>query len=363
MVYAENTWLSNEEYLMEFNKKSAQLRIPLSGSLALTHRCNLSCVHCYIRDHSNNMLHKEMSAKKILSLIDEITEAGCLHFLITGGDPLLREDFSEIYSRAKRNGLLVTVFTNGTLITDRILELFENLPPRAVEISLYGATASTYEKITGVPGSYEKCVNGIRLLLDHKIYLRLKTVLMTYNNQEFYEIENMAKDYGVKFRFDAAIFPRFNGDKSALSLRVSPQEAIEKEFSDEYRARQWEKYFKRTQGQLLSNNLYNCGAGVTCFHIDPYGNLQPCLMTTNIKYNLLKSSFLTGWRNIVSGISDKKAGKTFSCNQCEKLHLCGVCPAFFELENGSEYILSEYLCALGNYRFQLIHNENLLRVS
>ena len=357
MDCTEKKWLSNREYLREFNKKSAQLRIPLSGSLDLTHRCNLRCIHCYLGDHPRHTPYREMSTKQILSILDEITEAGCLYFLISGGEPLLRRDFREIYKHAKNNGLIVTIFTNGTLITDEILELFSNLPPHIVEISLYGATAPIYEKITGVSGSYEKCLHGIRRLLDHKINVRLKTILMTINRHEFFDIENMAKEYGVKFRFDAAIFPRLDGDKDPLNLRVSPDDAIEKEFSDEDRVQQWKMYFNTIQEQSLSDNLYHCGAGITSFYIDPHGNLQPCLMTTNITHNIADGNFLTGWLDGISSIRDKKiGGDAHNCNQCKKIHLCGFCPAFFKLENGAEHIRSEYLCAMGNHRFQKIHN-------
>lgn len=353
----ETTWLSNEEYLRKFNKKSAQLRIPITGSLDLTHRCNLNCVHCYLGNRSSRMLHKEMSTEQIVSLLDQITDAGCLYFLITGGEPLLREDFPEIYRHAKNNGLLVTFFTNGTLITDKILELFKDLPPRLVEISLYGATASTYETITGVPGSYKKCITGIERLLDYNINLRLKTILMTINRHEFYEIENMAKEYGVKFRFDAALFPRFNGDKAPLNLRVSPEDSVDIEFSDETRASAWKKFFKKFKIQSFSDDsLYHCGAGITAFHIDPYGNLKPCLMVNDITYNLTKGSFLTGWHEAMSMIRDKKAGESYECNQCEKSYLCGFCPPFFSLENGKEDIRSEFICATGNLRFKKIQN-------
>ncbi len=89
---------------------------------------------------------------------------------------------------------------------------------------------------------------GIRRLLEHKINVKLKTILMTLNRHEFFDIENMAKDLGVKFRFDAAIFPCLNGDKTPLSLRVSPEDAVEKEFSDDERLRHWRDYFERYQG-------------------------------------------------------------------------------------------------------------------
>ena len=351
-------WASDADFIREFNRKSADLRIPISGSLDLTHCCNLRCIHCYLGQTSYRQRHghHEMNTRQILSVIDEITEAGCLFLVMTGGEPLLREDFPDIYSHAKKNGLIVTIFTNGTLMTDRVLDLFEDLPPRVVEISLYGATASTYEKITGIPGSYEKCLNAVRRLLDRKIAVGLKTILMTVNRHEFFDIENMARNFGVKFRFDAGIFPRLEGDPSPVKLRVSPQEAVEKEFSDKDRARTWKEYFRRSQGQLPNNKLYNCGAGRTGFHIDPYGYLHPCIMTTDITFDLSHGGFLAGWDDIIASIGEKKAGNASACNQCPKRPLCGFCPPFFKLESGSEDRYSEFLCSLGQYRFKEVRD-------
>jgi len=355
-----NIWPGNAEYLSAFNIRAADLRIPLSGSIDLTYRCNLRCVHCYLSGSRLQPEHKEMDTLKILSVLDEITEAGCLNLLITGGEPLLRNDFPEIYSHAKKNGLLVTIFSNGTLITQKILELFEDLPPYIIEISLYGATAPTYEKITGVTGSFEKCMQGIRQLHDRNLKVRLKTILMTLNSHEFFAIQNIAKDSGIKFRFDAAIFPCKDGDKAPLELRVPADDAIIKDFSDKERALSWKQYFERVQGQSLDDTLYTCGAGVTGFHIDPFGLLKPCLMTKNIFHDLSEGSFLKGWHDIISKIKEKKAGGDVSgCHQCEKINICGFCPAFFEWENGEEDMRSEYICDIGNKRFEFIKNPYL----
>jgi radical SAM protein with 4Fe4S-binding SPASM domain len=351
-------WISDLDFIGEFNKKAEALRIPVSGSIDLTARCNLRCVHCYLgqSSHREGQRCPEMNTRQILSVIDEITEAGCLYLLMTGGEPLLRKDFPEIYSHAKRSGLVITIFTNGTLMTDRILELFENLPPNVVEISLYGATASTYETITGIPGSYDKCLNAIMRLSERKIPVGLKTILMSLNRHEILDIENMAKKFGAKFRFDAEIFPDLNGDKTPLALRVSPQDVVEKEFSDQDRARKWTQYFERSRGQLPNEALYSCGAGLTSFHIDSWGYLKPCIMTTDLTVNLSEESFLEGWEGRIARIRDKKAGNVSMCNRCEKRHLCGFCPAFFKLENGVEDHYSDYLCSIAQYRFMKVNH-------
>jgi len=352
--------MSNEEYMLQFNRKAAAQRIPLSGSIDLTHRCNLRCVHCYLGGKTQNMNtpNPELTTAQWIRIIDEIAEAGCLNLLITGGEPFLKAGFAEIYTRARENGLIVTVFTNGSRITDDILALFKDLPPHAVEISLYGATLETYERITGIKGSYRRCINGIEKLLDHNINLKLKTVLLVHNHHEFYDIKTMAEKNNVTFRFDAAIFPTIYGDKTPVRLRVSPKEAVEIELSDKNRLKEWRDFFCKVKDLPRSDFLYICGAGLTSFHIDPYGNLQPCLMITDLKYNLLKGNFREGWQDVVPGIRQRKADRDFACNQCEKMVLCGYCPAFFKLEKGAEDVSSEYLCVMGHHRFQAIDQLN-----
>lgn len=345
-------WLTNKEYLDQFHRKAVQLRIPLSGGLDLTHRCNLRCVHCYVgpQSDSQKIQKKEMAASRVLSLIDEIADAGCLDLLITGGEPFIRKDFCDVFLHAKMKGLLVTVFTNGTLVTEEVLSLFHRYPPYLVEITLYGATAATYETITGVPGSYARCIEGIERLLSKGIRVKLKTMLMTLNSHELRDMEDLARGYGVSFRIDAALFPRLNGDKAPLAMRVAPDEAVEMELADGERLKKWTQFYFRQGSAPVSDQLYVCGAGITGFHIDPYGILRPCLMMKRNTFNLLEGSFLSGWNGQVREISNRGVSATYACNSCENYVLCGACPAFFELENGAEEIRSEYLCAIGRAR-------------
>jgi radical SAM protein with 4Fe4S-binding SPASM domain len=353
----QTAWLTDQAYLKWLDDKVERERVPLSGTIDLTHQCNLRCVHCYLGDKTPRKMHstKELSTDQWLRIIDEFTEAGCLFLLISGGEPLLRKDFKEIYGRLKTNGLLVTVFTNGTTITDDILDLFDDLPPHLVEITLYGATEKTYERITGSGLAFRRCINGIEALVKNKIHVSLKTILMTLNSPEFFAVKEIAKDYGVEFRFDAAIFPCFDGDKSPLDLRVSPKEAVEKEFFDERVSREWKDYYEKRKDLRFPDYLYLCGAGVNNFYIDPYGHLQPCVLVTDPQYNILNGEFLKGWRNVIPGVQEKKAGKDYACNRCDKMVLCGVCPGFFRLENGSEEICSEYLCHMGQERLNALN--------
>ncbi|HXX82293.1 MAG TPA: radical SAM/SPASM domain-containing protein [Thermodesulfovibrionales bacterium] len=349
-------WLTNTEYLNRFYRKAAQLRTPLSGSIDLTHRCNLKCIHCYVgpQDDVREKQNEEMPTSKVFSLIDEIAEAGCLELLISGGDPLVRRDFSDIFLHAKMKGLLVTVFTNGTLVTEEVLSLFHRYPPYLVEISLYGATSCTYESITGIPGSYARCIHGIERLLSRGIRVKLKTVLMTMNSHELHMMEQVARAYGISFRIDAALFPRLNGDRSPLLLRVPAEDAVAKELGNEERLENWKEFYGQEDDSPLSNQLYVCGAGKTGFDIDPYGILRPCVMVRNITFDLSKGSFLSGWTGPIKEITRKQTSPTYACSGCEDYVLCAACPGFFDLENGAEELHSEYLCAMGRARKRVL---------
>jgi radical SAM protein with 4Fe4S-binding SPASM domain len=347
--------ISDREYLQRFNEKVSRQRIPLSGSLDLTWQCNLNCIHCYLGKKSDRIDHifREASTEKWIRIIDEITAAGCLHLLITGGEPLLRKDFLKIYQYAIQKGLLVTVFSNGTCVTKDIIDIFKDLPPQAVEISLYGATSDTFERITRVKDSYKLCMEGINLLLDHGIRVALKTILMSVNFHEFSAIESIARDLGVKFRLDAALFPCLNGDQSPLDFRVRAEDAVALEMSNVERYRKWGEYYLKTQNLQHPISLYKCGAGVASFYIDPSLKLHPCLITSKPEFDLLIGSFQEGWKTVIPEIHDKNYSID-TCSSCEKIALCGYCPAFFQLEKGNEEICSEYLCEIGKHRLEAV---------
>jgi radical SAM protein with 4Fe4S-binding SPASM domain len=134
------------------------------------------------------------------------------------------------------------------------------------------------------------------------------------------------------------------------------EDAVEKEFADSERLKNWREYFERCRTLPVPDTLYVCGAGVTNFHIDAYGRLQPCIMPTDISYDLSAGSFKQGWEKVISRITGRKAASDYQCNGCEQRHLCGFCPAFFGLENGREEIRSEYLCEMGRHRGRMMYN-------
>lgn len=356
MTCSQTDWLTNDEYNLQFSLKTMQHRIPISGSIDLTYQCNFRCVHCYV-SHKNNPGRSssgELSVHKWKSIIDDITEQGCLYLLITGGDPFIRKDFCDIYTYARKKGLIITLFTNGYTVTDKILNTLKKYPPRLVEITLYGATEETYEKITGKKSGLKKCLENVEKLQEHGIHTGLKTVLMTMNFNEFHKMEKIADHLGVQFRYDPTVFPKFNGDKSPVSLRVAPEKVVHLDFVDKKRADEWVKHHERFKTLTMEKKLYNCGSGRTGFHITADGLLQPCIMVTDVHANLRHNAFKESWNTVIPLIQQRKPSKENICWNCDRAALCNYCPPLSAIEKGSENSYLEYLCTLSKLRLNEI---------
>src|SRR3990172_897076 len=198
-------------------------RSPLQGTLEITPRCNNRCVHCYVTHCPVEPDKKELSYQEYRHLLDVLAEAGCIWLIITGGEPMVRKDFLDIYTYAKEKGFIIVLFTNGTLITPEIADHLGRWRPKTVEITMYGATRETYERVTGVPGSFERCVRGIELLAERRIPLALKAMALTINRHEINDIKKYAQKLGAEFRYDPVVWPRLDGVKEPQRVRLEPE--------------------------------------------------------------------------------------------------------------------------------------------
>ena len=337
---------AGQDFFSDFHLKVSQERIPLFGSIELTRRCQFRCVHCYLGE-KRQVGTEELDTSAWKGIIDQIVDAGCLFLTFTGGEAVLRDDFIEIYTHARQKGLIITLFSNGFGISDELILVFSDYKPQAIEITLYGATDETHGRITGRPGTFKTCIANIKRLLRAGIQVRLKTVLMTENAHEFSAMEQIARDFKVRFRFDPAIFPDFSGNTGPTRYRVDPSFAVSCELSSDQRLGEWRTFSRRMRRWKHTGFLYECGAGSSNFHIDPGGRLQPCILVTDIGYDLTQGDFITGWGTEIARILEMKVDATFSCVTCDNQIYCGFCPAFFRLESGSETGKSPYLCAIG----------------
>lgn len=343
------------EFSRRFHDKLGTLRLPLEGSIELSHRCNLKCAQCYVNEPAadEGIRQRELTVSDWSGIMDELAAQECLWLLLTGGEPLLHPDFLEIYTRAREKGFIVTLFTNGTLITPAVADHLVRWRPFAVEISLYGHTQATFEAVTGIPGSYERCRRGIRLLLERKIPLILKTAVLTLNQHELWDMENWAKELGLQFRFDAAMNPRLNGSRTPCSVRLSPEKVVELDLAYASRSKAWQSFWEEYHDPPANPaELFHCGAGESMFHIDPYGNLSVCMMLREPSYNLAAGSFAAGWQDFLAAVRNQKRRTQQPCTACSLISMCGQCAGWSQLEHGDQESPVEYLCRIAHLRAQ-----------
>ncbi len=332
--------------------------IPMEAVLELTRRCNLKCAHCYLggEGRGDGRGTDELSAREWRGIIDQVAAAGCLSAVFTGGEPLLRDDFAGIYLAARERGMIVTLFTNATLVDGGLIGLLKGTPPHCVEVSLYGATPLTYESVTRVPGSFERCLAGIEALAGAGLPLKLKTVLMTLNRHELPAMEELARGLGVPFRIDSSLFARLDGDRSPLAFRLTPDEAAAADLGDPERSRSWARQLREAKDLPVMDDLYTCGAGVSSFNLDPSGRMSPCVLTGEPSYDLRSGTFAEGWERVLPGLRRTKAGPDYACNRCDCRSVCGLCPSLFRLETGRAECRSDFVCATARKRYILINN-------
>jgi len=347
--------------------KRGQLRLwkgakPILSTLdiELTERCNNKCIHCYINQSidNNDIKRKELDTKDVKSIIDEAAALGCLTIRFTGGEPLLREDFEELYIHTRKLGIKVVLFTNATLITPHLAALLSKIPPlETIEISYYGMRKNTYETVSHVPGSFEAAGRGIRLLSENKVPFGIKSVLLPEIIAEIDNFENwVAKISGSYQRPSYAISLDLRCRRDSVKknsqikeLRLTPDETImflaKARKTDSILKRQ---YFTKFTG-IIDRSLFTCGAGVRSGSIDAYGSYQLCLLLRHPKtvYNLKNGTLreaILGFAPDIRALECQNPEYINKCARCFLKGLCDQCPGKSWTEHGTLDTPVDYLC-------------------
>ena len=348
--------------------KLAAKRAPISFDLEVTARCNNDCRHCYINLPAGDgaSAAEELSTEEILDIARQAADMGAVWCLLTGGEPLLRDDFTEIYLGLKRLGLLVSVFTNACLVTPPHVELFRRYPPRDLEVSVYAATPETYEAVTRRPGSYAAFVRGLGLLLEGGVKVRLKAMALRSTAHELDAISRFCrertKDY---YRFDPLLHLRFDGDPvrnaEIMAERLSPEEVVAVERADEERFGALQRGC--ADGELINaefehqgcDHLFHCGAGNGSFTVGYDGTFRLCssLWHPDAVYDLRRGTLREAWEDWVPHVRDLRGSNPEfleKCRRCALVNLCLWCPAHAALETGAMDDWVDYFCQVAHAR-------------
>jgi len=279
----------------------------------------------------------------------------------TGGEPLLRGDFTDLYLFARRLGLKVLLFTNARLITPAIAELLVRIPPLVeIEVSVYGMHAPSYEAVTRVPGSYSEFRAGVERLLERKIPFIVKGALLPPNKPDVAEFEDWAASipwldhapsysmfFDMRVRRDSA-----TRDRLISRLRLAPQEGAS------FLARDMQSYrrgmaefcgkFMRAPGE----RLFACGISHGAC-ADAYGYLLPCMGVRHpdLAYNLKTGSLREALMVEFPKLKERRVTNPQYLNRCARCFLgglCEQCPGKSWSEHGTLDTPVEYFCQVAH---------------
>lgn len=317
---------------------------PRGLNLLVTGKCNLSCSHCTIR--SQSAIRRDMSADELDVVLDRLVASKVLRITVTGGEPLAREDFADVWRRAYGRPFRLSLNTNGTLLTDRNIDLLLEAVPRleSIMFSLDGADAETVDALRG-EGTFDLQEESLRRLNQRGVRPGFYCAVSTLNSDRLESIIAMASRYGNWIKLNPVVHSR-PGIPKELILQPTEIRMLSERVHDLGR-----KYDISIEGVLANLHRilkgrdkshwpsFRCGAAKTRIAVFPDGSVAPCDHLPDLVLgNLLEEdlrSILTGARArkvrdvIETGLRDVE-----ECRDCPYRDICiGGCPIYAFLDH------------------------------
>jgi MoaA/NifB/PqqE/SkfB family radical SAM enzyme len=339
--------------------------IPIAGQFELTSRCNFACKMCYVCKNSNNKeaLEKEYSAKEWIRLAEECRDAGMLHLLLTGGEVFLRKDFFDIYEQVSNMGFIISIFTNGALITPQIARLLGQRPPSQVEVTVYGASNETYMNVCGDPSGYSKTVSGIENLLAEGVAVSLKTTIIKQNENDYDSIFDFSEAHGIGLKHVKYISPsRVDSAGFEMEHRLNPENQVKINTHASNRFFEWQKRLDGIKKFANNDNIpfdehadlgseddhpFKCASGKCAFWVTWDGRMTPCALMNEPFTRPFEDGFMIAWGELMK--LSRRVKRCQECVECTEREFCNTCPARLRAETGAFDKPSAYLCEMAKY--------------
>ena len=350
---------NTEPYLSTYlHGKGRKLGLPIAGNFELTARCTFNCPMCYVHMTPEQLKasgKSELTATQWLEIAKQAKDRGMIFALLTGGEPLVRKDFFEIYRGMKDMGILISINSNGSMLTGEVLEKFLADPPARFNISLYGGSNETYTNMCGLP-VYDRVKNNIRALRRAGVDVSLNLSITPYNQQDIAWIYADAVELDVNVKASSYMYPsiRVNGEQYGCGNRLRPQEAAalghawdKLRFSKEEFRLRMESICNLTQIEpdgcpLEEGEGVQCRAGFTSFWMTWDGRMLPCGMMPGPTAYPLKTGFEKAWEYIREETA--KIRTPAQCVHCTKKSVCSMCAAVCVTESGAYDKVPSYVC-------------------
>ena len=339
-------------------RKASRLGLPFSGTFELTPLCNMNCKMCYVRltENQQQRISPLATAKQWLELGKTARDHGMLYLLLTGGEPFLHPEFPAILRGLHEMGLLVSVNTNATLIDESAISWLKKSPPVRVNVTLYGASDETYERLCGEPKGFTKAVRGIQLLHDAGIPVKINCSMTPDNVADFPQIAAFCKENHLVLQYNSYMFPPARKDENLVgrNFRFTPQDAAYYMALAELVTGGEDAFMSRNVPvPELTDDCGYLGEGIRCragrcsFWVTWDGRLLPCGMFVLPDCpNVFTEDFVAAWEQIKQRVEQIRLPA--KCAGCELKDHCKACAAMVYTESGNFSDIPRYRCDMAH---------------
>lgn len=309
----------------EFESLCIQEKVLLTVLLETTYQCNLLCRHCYLCEHFDGM-----PLEKIEEILHQLRDLHVVDLTISGGEIFLRDDIFDILRTAARLGFRTTIISNGTLITDRIIEELATIPLFFIKLSIYSLNPQIHDMITCVKGSHEKAMNAFHQLLQSGQRVSVGAIIQKENARDIPALKEYVEQHGAYFFGDYKIFPDHEGNEEPLDYYVE-----EETLTDLLKSR-----------TITPIQEISCQAATIKAKIDPAGNVYPCELLQIPLGNLHEQSFPTIWSSSKT-LAVRERVQNYNppeCEHCTNKANCVRCPAYVWTDGKYPNIHHDIMC-------------------
>lgn len=343
-----------------FSVKTRQDKIPFSGVFELTPRCNMNCKMCYIRmsDQELERVGRELPVEEWIRIAQEAVNDGMVMLLLTGGEALLYKDFKKFYLAVHQMGLFISINTNGTTLTDSWIEFFKQYPPAKFNITIYGGSNETYQRLCGNPKGFDQMKANVEKLLANHFEVFLNYTISRQNVEDMEAVYAFGSEHDLKIHATTYCFPpvRKEGVVDPALDRFTPQEAAKARVRMNWNSFHDKIAFLTYAMKTLLNipskpdepscepvgQGVRCAAGRSNFWVTWDGRMLPCGMLPNASVSAVARPFSEAWKETVANTEQITLAP--ECTNCTKKNVCVPCAAKLSAESGAYSRKSEYNC-------------------
>jgi heme b synthase len=324
-------------------------------------------VHCRSSSELEAKEHPDFSLAEAKRVLDDISSFAQPVVVLSGGEPLLRNDVFDIAAYGTEKGLRMCLATNGTLVTEKICQKIKKAGIRMVSLSLDGSTAEVHDDFRNQQGAFDGTIRAAALFKKNEIPFLVNSSFTKRNQEEIPKVYKLAKKIGATAWYMFMIVPTGRGqdimdelisaenyeeilnwhyqmEKEEDELLVRPTCAPHYYRIILQKSKEEGEKFKRRSLKFSTGGSKGCLAGQLICLIDVDGEVLPCSYFPKSAGNIREKSFKNIWENskLFKELRNFKSYKG-SCGRCEYLNVCGGCRARSYSMTG-DYLAEEPFC-------------------